>query len=59
MRKVEDIRIAQCVACRKDTRVCGATKEDSKGLCMEYESIFKEGDHDKRRSREKDSESRQ
>ena len=58
MRAAKGIQIAQCVACQKDPRFCRATKEDSKGLCMEYESIFKEGDHDKRRSGKEDFESR-
>ena len=56
MRAAEGIRIAQCVACRFDPRFCRATPkdEDRKGLCNKYESIFKEGSHDKGRSREED-----
>ena len=54
MRAAKGIREAQCVSCRLDPRFCRATPkdEDRRGLCMKYESIFKEERHDKGRSKE-------
>lgn len=52
MRVAEGIRIAQCLTCVYDVRLCRGKDEDSRGLCNRCQNIFEEGKHDKRACRE-------